>query len=197
MNTGMQDAFNLAWKLALVFHGTCHDDPVLASYSQERSSVGDQVLKAAGMFTSVAIMQGAWKQAIRNHVASLVLGFKPFRNMAVKTLEELSIGYPDSPLNARVEHHGPYPAPGDRAPVREDEPPVGGGTRPRFALFGDPHDRFSQLAVQYPALLEPAIRKPFRNGGLWLVRPDGYVALSSASDAWGDVDAYLARIAVA
>ncbi len=47
MNTGMQDAFNLAWKLALVVRETC-DEHLLDSYSPERSGVGDEVLKAAG-----------------------------------------------------------------------------------------------------------------------------------------------------
>src|SRR5271155_63252 len=61
MNTGIQDACNLAWKLALVARGTCAANPVLENYSPERSAVGDQVLKAAGIFTSVAILQGEWK----------------------------------------------------------------------------------------------------------------------------------------
>ena len=46
MNTGMQDACNLAWKLALVCHGGCAEAPLLDSYSLERSAVGDEVLKA-------------------------------------------------------------------------------------------------------------------------------------------------------
>jgi 2-polyprenyl-6-methoxyphenol hydroxylase-like FAD-dependent oxidoreductase len=195
MNTGMQDACNLAWKLALVHRGVCRDHPVLASYSPERSSIGDQVLKNAGRFTSIAIMQGEWKQSIRNHLASFLLGLAPVRRLAVNTLEELSIAYPDSPLNARVEHQGPHPTPGERAPIREGETPVGAGDRPRFALFGDTHENFSRLVEPYPALLEAALRKPFRDGGLWLVRPDGYVALAAARDAWDDVAAYLAHIA--
>ncbi|HXA51846.1 MAG TPA: FAD-dependent monooxygenase [Candidatus Acidoferrum sp.] len=195
MNTGIQDAFNLAWKLALVHHGTCPENPVLASYSPERSGVGDQVLKATGRFTAIAIMQGVVKQSIRNHVASLVFGFAPVRRLAANTLEELSVGYPDSPLNANVAHKGPSPHAGERAPIREGEPPVGAGDRPHFVLFGDASDRFSQLVAQHPALLEPTLRKPYRDGGLWLVRPDGYVALSASRDAWDDVAAYLANLA--
>ena len=45
MNTGMQDAFNLAWKLALVCHKRTAE--LLDSYSAERSAVGDQVLPSA------------------------------------------------------------------------------------------------------------------------------------------------------
>src|SRR6202041_233601 len=50
MNTGMQDAFNLAWKLALVARGSGNEH-LLDSYSAERSAVGDEVLKAADRLT--------------------------------------------------------------------------------------------------------------------------------------------------
>ncbi len=40
MHTGMQDAINLAWKLALVCRGA--SDTLLDSYSVERSAVGDR-----------------------------------------------------------------------------------------------------------------------------------------------------------
>jgi hypothetical protein len=56
MNTGMQDAFNLAWKLALVFRNSC-DEHLLDSYSPERSAVGDEVLKLAAMLTNVGTMK--------------------------------------------------------------------------------------------------------------------------------------------
>lgn len=194
MNTGMQDAFNLAWKLALVFHGTCPQNPVLDSYSPERSGVGDEVLKTTGRFTAIAIMQGAVKQSIRNHVASLLFGLAPVRRLAANTIEELSIGYPDSPMNAIVARQGPHPHAGERAPIRAGESPVGAGDRPRFALFGDANDRFAQLAAQHAAILEPKLRKPYHEGGLWLVRPDGYVALAATRDGWGDVAAYLANL---
>jgi|SRR5277367_2243399 len=195
MNTGIQDACNLAWKLALVSHGTCPRVPVLESYSPERSAIGDQVLKAAGRFTAIAILQGEAKQWIRNHLASFVLGLAPVRKLAVDIVEELSIAYPDSPLNARGGHKGPHPIAGERAPIRQGEKPVGAGNRPRFVLFGDVDERFSRLVAQYPDLLEAALRKPYEDGGLWLVRPDGYVALSTTRNGWGEVAHCLARIA--
>jgi len=194
MNTGMQDAFNLAWKLALVIDGTCAESPVLASYSPERSAVGDQVLKAAGRFTDVAILKGAVKQSVRNHLASFLCGLAPFRKIAVDMMEEVSINYPDSPLNAGGARKGPHPVEGERAPVREAEQPVGAGEKPRFALCGETSETFAKLVAQYPNLLEPSLRKPYRDGGLWLVRPDGYVALSTKAGDWDAVTAYLGRI---
>jgi len=58
MNTGMQDAFNLAWKLALVQKGQGRAEPLLLqSYSVERSAVGDQVLRNAERFTTLATLR--------------------------------------------------------------------------------------------------------------------------------------------
>ena len=62
MNTGMQDAFNLAWKLAMVVHGAC-SEALLDSYSPERSAVGDQVLKAAARLTAVGTLRNPVAQA--------------------------------------------------------------------------------------------------------------------------------------
>jgi len=43
-------------------------------------------------------------------------------------------------------------------------------------------------------LLEEQIRPPFASGGVWLVRPDGYVALTTGQDGWDVIAAYLDRI---
>lgn len=195
MNTGIQDACNLAWKLALVSHGTCSASPILDSYSPERSAVGDQVLKGAGRLTAVATMKGALKQSIRNHIASLVFGIASVRDAAANAMEELSIGYRESPLNAVSTHAGSHPRPGERAPIRKGESPVGAGNRPRFVLFGDGDSRFSQVVAQYPDLVEPDLREPFEKDGLWLVRPDGYVALTTKRDGWDQITGYLRTIA--
>ncbi len=100
MNTGMQDAINLAWKLALVSRGGCAPSPLLDSYSLERSAVGDQVLKGAGRLTTIATLQGGVKQAIRNHIATLVFGLAPVREKMAEAMTEISIGYPESLLSA-------------------------------------------------------------------------------------------------
>jgi 2-polyprenyl-6-methoxyphenol hydroxylase-like FAD-dependent oxidoreductase len=81
MNTGIQDACNLAWKLALV-KGGCAAEPLLGSYSIERGDVGDKVLKAAGITTAIGILRGEFKQGIRNHLAAMMFGFAPVRAAA-------------------------------------------------------------------------------------------------------------------
>ena len=87
------------------------------------------------------------------------------------------------------------PAPGERAPILAGASPVGAGTTPRFALFA-PHDpEGDALAARYRDLLEPDIRPPFSRDGIWLVRPDGYVALVAGHGHWAEVDTYLRRTA--
>ena len=177
MNTGMQDAYNLAWKLALVSHGVCAPEPLLASYSAERSAIAKLVLQATGKATAMAVMKGGIKQAIRNHVASLLFGFTPVKHTMANLLSEVAIAYSDSPLNARSAHVHGGPEVGKRAPIREGEPAVGSGNSPRFALFAEDSPRSRTVLSKYSEFVEPDPRKPYADGRIWLVRPDGYVAL--------------------
>ncbi|HEY1922902.1 MAG TPA: FAD-dependent monooxygenase, partial [Tepidisphaeraceae bacterium] len=194
MNTGMQDACNLAWKLALVDRGLAAPEPLLDSYSIERSAVGRKVLADAGRLTTIAVLRSGILQAIRNHAASLVFGLSPVRKLMANTLSELSIGYPESPLTVPGRHGQDGPAPGERAPVLERVNCVGAGAVPRFALFGQSDSEGKALIARYQNLLEPEIRSPFVEGGIWLVRPDGYVAMVAESGGWASVDNYLRRI---
>jgi 2-polyprenyl-6-methoxyphenol hydroxylase-like FAD-dependent oxidoreductase len=191
MNTGMHDAVNLAWKLSLVSRGLCADEPLLGSYSPERSAVAKKVLETTGRTTAVALMKGEAKQNIRNHVASLVFGLTPVRHAMANMLSEVSIGYPESPLNRSCdfEHFGP--APGKRAPIRNSEPPIGAGSTPRFALFAAENDTLVSVFSKFADILEPTLRTPYDSSGLWLVRPDGYVALRAKSGDGQVVRKYL------
>ncbi len=193
MNTGMQDACNLAWKLALVSRGICSENPLLDSYSVERSAIGKQVLAATGRVTSIALATGEVKQALRNRIATLVLGLSFVRKKAADIVTEISLGYHDSPLNAHDGRFHEAPAPGERAPIRAGEPPVGAGATPLFALFaaGPMPPEFES---RYTNLIDPFLRKPFHNDGLWLVRPDGYAALATKAGNWHEVSSYLDRI---
>jgi 2-polyprenyl-6-methoxyphenol hydroxylase-like FAD-dependent oxidoreductase len=187
MNTGMQDAFNLAWKLALVVHESC-DEHLLDSYSPERSSVGDEVLKAAGRLTAVGTMKNPIAQTVRNLVGQVMLGLSPVRHAIADNMTEVTIGYPESPLNG-PSLGGAGPKPGERAVPIAGQVPVGSGSTPLFALFAENTADTADLIKRFEGLVDPDIRPPLHDGGIWLVRPDGYVACSSR-DA-GDVAAYL------
>jgi hypothetical protein len=148
------------------------------------------------MLTSIAIMHGSVEQSLRNHLAALLFGLSPVRKAMAETLTELSIGYPDSPLNGPSNPLVEGPAAGQRAPIRPTDAPFGGGDTPLFALSAAANDAIAALIARYPNLLEPKVRGPFHESGLWLVRPDGYVALATRPSDPADVDVFLKSIAV-
>jgi 2-polyprenyl-6-methoxyphenol hydroxylase-like FAD-dependent oxidoreductase len=196
MNTGMQDAFNLAWKLALVCKGTCAEDVLLESYSAERSAVGEQVLKAAGRMTELAILKNHAGQMLRNFMGNFLLGLAPVRRALANNFTELAIRYPHSPLN------GPSaagslagPAPGQRLPPRLDNSTASAlAPSPRFQLFAASGADTGRLMQDYSDLLDPVLRAPLADGGMWLVRPDGYVAAVARDGGGAAFSNYLDKL---
>ena len=177
MNTGMQDAFNLAWKLALVVRGTC-GELLLDSYSPERSRVGDEVLKAAGRLTAIGTMKNPIAQAVRNLVGHVMFGLAPVQRALSDNMTEVTIGYPESPLNGPAQG-GTGPKPGERVVPVAGQTAVGSGDAPRFALFADAGSATADLFRQFGGLLDPVVRPAMQGASIWLVRPDGYVACSA------------------
>jgi 2-polyprenyl-6-methoxyphenol hydroxylase-like FAD-dependent oxidoreductase len=153
MNTGMQDAFNLAWKLALVSQDSA-DESLLDSYSSERSGVAEQVLRDSGRLVRVGVAQGAIAQSLRNFVVHRILGLSSVRRAAAERLSEISVGYPDSAINVGSATGLEGPAPGRRimadAPfgagdrrVSRCSPPTSTPREPCFAVMRDCSNRAS------------------------------------------------------
>jgi 2-polyprenyl-6-methoxyphenol hydroxylase-like FAD-dependent oxidoreductase len=119
MNTGIQDAYNLGWKLALVERGIA-DDSLLDTYQAERHPIGVQLLKTTDRLFSVLGGQNTLARLVRGRVAPLmarvVLARPWVLRRAVGLLSQLRLRYPDSPLNAEDgSDWRDAPAPGDRA----------------------------------------------------------------------------------
>ncbi|HQS18306.1 FAD-dependent monooxygenase [Reyranella sp.] len=184
MNTGMQDAFNLAWKLALVIEGAARPS-LLDSYSRERSAVGDRVLRNAGLMTEAATLRNPLLQDVRNAILRFAAGFPQIRHRVADQLAEMDIGYPDSPLTARSAGVSDGPEPGERWPRRL---PEGTGGR-RFTALG-PAAVVTALAARFPRLVTAV------PGGhtLQLIRPDGYVGFAGSSADSAHAEAYLAAL---
>jgi 2-polyprenyl-6-methoxyphenol hydroxylase-like FAD-dependent oxidoreductase len=193
MNTGMQDAFNLAWKLALVTKGILPDGALLDSYSPERSAVGDKVLADAGRMTALVVVRNHVAQAIRNVVGGFLFGLAPVRRAMAEQLTEVTIGYPDSPLNG-PHSHGVAPAPGERLRPVAGQVAPGSGDSPRFVLYAAPSEAVQDLIARHAALVDPGLRPPLAEGAVHLIRPDGYVACAVARDDAERIDAYLAGL---
>jgi 2-polyprenyl-6-methoxyphenol hydroxylase-like FAD-dependent oxidoreductase len=189
MNTGMQDAFNLAWKLALVIKGS--GGPVLLdSYSPERSAVGDRVLRNAGRLTEVAMLRNPVLQGVRNTVARFAAGFPFVQHKIANQLTEMDIGYPESPLTVHDGDAGPGPKAGERWPERL---PAGAGGM-KFVAAG-PADLTVALQAKYPQLVVAANAQGAHASGLRLIRPDGYVGYAGAAKDPLHAEAYLSTLA--
>ena len=190
MNTGMQDAFNLAWKLALVIEG-CARPSLLDSYSPERTAVGDRVLRNAGRLTEAATLRNPVLQGIRNTVARFATGFPFVQHKMANQLAEMDIGYPDSPLTAKDGHAGSGPKAGERWPGRL---PVGVGGA-KFLAIG-PSDATAALAAKFPKLVMAAPAPAVGDASaLRLIRPDGYVGFAGSAKDGARAEAYLAALA--
>jgi hypothetical protein len=192
MNTGMQDAFNLAWKLAVVVHGSC-DVKLLDSFSPERSAVGDHVLKSAGRLTTIGTLHNPIAQSLRNVVAHTMFGLHPVQHALANTVAEVTIGYPHSPLNG-PSLPGDGPKPGERVVPMASQTPVGSGDTPRFAFFAPQTPAVADLVQRFSAILDATVRPPLGENGAWLVRPDGYVACSSAATDLAPIEEYLSNL---
>jgi 2-polyprenyl-6-methoxyphenol hydroxylase-like FAD-dependent oxidoreductase len=143
MNTGMQDAWNLAWKLALVQTGRARPS-LLDSYRAERGEVGETVLRQATLMTWAATLRNPIAQFCRNRVVGLLSHLSSFRINFVRYMSEMSIHYPHSPLNgesAGASWSSGLVRPGDRmTDVRLKEPGTGQESRLLSVLHGTQHD---------------------------------------------------------
>jgi 2-polyprenyl-6-methoxyphenol hydroxylase-like FAD-dependent oxidoreductase len=194
MNTGIQDAWNLGWKLALAVQRRA-DDALLDSYGEERQPVGERLLRFTDRLFSVGTSTNPLVTAARDFLIPRVLprlmATAGRRALLFRQLSELAIHYRSSPIveDHRVGFHG-GPRAGDRAP----DGAFGGSTLfsalrgPRFDLlaFGGAAPTLAarhRLLVDvhdFPAPSPLAQRYGLRGPGVYLLRPDGYVSFRRA-----------------
>ena len=105
MNTGIQDAYNLAWKLAMVVHG--HADAVLLdTYDAERVPIGQALLASTGEVMETAMVD--------KPTGDTEDSYRGFMRQLIRNMSGLSIAYPDSPLTVPGDESGEGPRPGQR-----------------------------------------------------------------------------------
>jgi 2-polyprenyl-6-methoxyphenol hydroxylase-like FAD-dependent oxidoreductase len=186
MNTGIQDAWNLGWKLALVAQGIA-DDGLLDTYEAERQPIGRLVLRFTDRATSIATSQSTIVRLLRTQIAPrlapLVLRFAKGRAYGFRTVSQLGIHYRRSPA------------------VHEGEPalrrgPKAGDRLPDARVRRNGQDAWLQEALAPPVfhvLLCGAREAWDRDQLAALHRPDGLVtvhrlAREAAPDVLHDVN---------
>jgi len=102
MNTGLQDAYNLAWKLALVAQGRA-DERLLATYAAERMPVAQRLLKSTDRLFTLFVSKGLFGMLLRTRLAPRFLAFgmtvERVRRLAFYTISQIGIHYRRSSLS--------------------------------------------------------------------------------------------------
>lgn len=175
MNTGLQDAANLGWKLAAALRLPGGEATgLLDSYQAERHPVGRQVLRASGGILRAATSRGPFARVASAVGVGIVSRAEPVRRRAAGFISALGIAYPRP--------RGAHPLVGTRA----RDLPLEGGSRLTEALRAGRFVVVAPAGAPTPELpaapgeVDPAERVLARraDGGATalLVRPDGYVA---------------------
>jgi 2-polyprenyl-6-methoxyphenol hydroxylase-like FAD-dependent oxidoreductase len=191
MNTGIQDAMNLAWKLAMVVTKKADEDFLLDSYSAERSENAARVLRDSGRMLRVATMPNAAAQAVRDFLVHRLLGFSSVSTIAAQQLSELAVGYDHSPLNGGELRGSGFPRPGHRMPA---DFAFGASSSVSFTLIVGEGVNVNTRHQGLRDILEIHNGNTGLVDGLCLVRPDGYVAMTTDANGWDDIVSYLDRI---
>ncbi len=201
MNTGLQDAYNLAWKLALVVKGQAKMY-LLDSYEQERIPVAKALLsgtdRAFRLVVSDTWFAGMLRTKVLARVAAFIMNRKAVQRIGFRTVSQTGIRYRNSSLSKNLNGF-PETAPqaGDRFPW----------LRLKFSSNGQPEDIFKKLSDLHFNLLvfgqddlsqESAIardllrihfvpsdtsndaelaRLNIPQSSFFLIRPDGYIGL--------------------
>lgn len=182
LNTGLQDAANLSWKLAAVVAGDA-DDILLDSYQEERHPIGKAVLRSSGGLVRLAMAKRPWTLAARAALTAFLNVAGPVRKRAVGQITGIGYAYPAP--------RGAHPLTGRRAPdavlkqgrlyeaLRDGgfvlvTPEAEGGTGGPRAEEPQPYAHHRRLTVAHWA---SARRTTL------LVRPDGYIAWAAEPDA--------------
>ena len=203
MNTGIGDAVNLAWKLAAVLHGHA-DERILDTYEPERMAFAQRLVATTDQAFTGVTSSTKTARAIRLDVVPVVLPAllksRGFRRIAFRTISQTAINYRGSALSE-----------GAAAGIR------GGDRLPWVPFDTNGHDNFATLASldwqvhvygaatpeirlicdqRHLPLHEFAWRLAMRRAGLrrdalYLVRPDGYIALAAPVRAATTLTSYL------
>jgi 2-polyprenyl-6-methoxyphenol hydroxylase-like FAD-dependent oxidoreductase len=211
MNTGIQDVYNLAWKIAFVLKGYA-GDVLLESYNEERLANAKKLLQTTDQFFNVAASEQWYFRFIRNNilpsVASFVSQFGAAKEFLFPMVSQIGLNYHDSSLSRHDGDSNFDVKAGERMPYfLVDGASVYNKLRaPKFHLlvFSDGENDYQAFRLElekeynnlidfnviplYPRVVEIfGTNKPFKV----LLRPDNYIGFISTDFSLDDFNAYL------
>ncbi|MGQ0752013.1 MAG: FAD-dependent oxidoreductase [Betaproteobacteria bacterium] len=220
MNTGLQDAYNLAWKLALVVQGRA-DEALLDSYEKERMPVAQRLLRstdrAFALIVSESWLAGIFRTQIMARIAARAMTIERIRKLAFRTISQIGIRYRTSPLSHTMEGV-PEAAPqaGDRFPWLNLKLRVNGPIEDLFRALDDTRFNLLVIGQAVPSVenlapgdllsvhvvpddahnREELARVGISGPAFYLLRPDGHAGLAGAHFEWSAVSSYLSECRV-
>jgi len=204
MNTGIGDAVNLAWKLAAVLHGRA-DASLLDSYEPERIAFARRLVATTDQAFTGVTSSGAVARLVRLHLVPLLFpaffALKTVRRYMFRTVSQTAVNYRGSSLS---QGRAGTIRGGDRLPWVAA--PDGAGKdnfSPLTSLDWQVHV-YGHAAPEVQAVCaernlplhvfpwRPEIsRTGLRRNAVYLVRPDGYIALADSAGSASAVTSYL------
>jgi hypothetical protein len=155
--------------------------------------VGDEVLKNTSRLTAIGALRNPIAEELRNIVGRVAFGLAPVQHAFADQMSQVSVGYPESPMNG-PRHGSRRPRAGERMAPIAGGSPFGAGDEPRFTLLASSSPAATDLLASYPKLLNGALVAPPTPDGAWLIRPDGYVAATAPAADLSVISDVLRRI---
>ncbi|MBS3647858.1 FAD-dependent monooxygenase [Pseudaminobacter sp. 19-2017] len=203
MNTGIGDAINLAWKLAAVLKRKAPES-LLDSYEAERLPFARRLVATTDRVFSFVTTEGPIADFIRMNIVPAIAGLGSevggVRRFLFRTVSQLGISYPHSPLSAG--RAGDIKG-GDRMPwVRwagGDNFAALGAIAWQVHVYGEARGELSDWCRKSKVPLNDYPWRPeHADAGLerdaaYLVRPDGYVGLADSGGRASSISGYFAE----
>ena len=190
MNTGIGDAVNLSWKLAAVLARKA-DYSLIDTYETERIAFAHSLVSTTDRLFRAVVQENLAGEIVRSilfpHVIPFLMGFSPIRSSQFRLISQTRISYRHSPLS---EGNAGDVRGGDRLPWVETDD--GANFAPLTSLdwqvhvYGQASQALRRVASDANlALHEFAWKAPAEHAGLerdalYLVRPDGHIALANS-----------------
>ena len=190
MNTGIGDAVNLAWKLAEVLkHGV--SEKLLETYEPERIAFARRLVATTDRGFAFVTKRGALAAVVRKRIVPLLVPLvfrtRTMRRFLFETVSQTKVNYRDSSLS---EGTAGKVRGGDRLPwvkLASGEDNFAPLTSIEWQVYGEAGAGVSEacgelgLALHIFAWESGMRRAGLQSGALYLLRPDGYVALADPS----------------